>query len=218
MQLFDAGQTAGPAVIAVGQGAVGLIAIGQMAHGVIAIGQVAVGVVALGQGSFGVFTLGMGSMGLGYCAAMLGIGGRGFGGVLPLVPSLGRHTPPGEVRPVDERLRAEAPGWSEAQLSPMGLTLDDRPLDLPVDLRLQQAVDSHEPGGVYLHLDRIGESWVITRLMERPSSRLTQPSWWLRWLVQVVLLFVLAQAVWALCVEPFLSLLLGRPSPLLLTL
>ncbi|MBD4217971.1 hypothetical protein GUH35_19520, partial [Xanthomonas citri pv. citri] len=83
---------------AIGQQATGFIAIGQMATGVIAIGQLARGVIAIGQLGIGFIGWGQGGVGIFHAAGMLGIGGRrGIGGVVQLVPSLGRpRVPPQE--------------------------------------------------------------------------------------------------------------------------
>lgn len=75
-------------MFAVGQEALGIFALGQMATGVVAVGQLARGVVAVGQGAVGVLAIGQGALGVAWGAAMLGVGGRGFGGVLRVFPKL----------------------------------------------------------------------------------------------------------------------------------
>src|SRR5687768_16940479 len=86
-QLIDVGQHA-TGFIAIGQEATGFFALGQIATGVIAIGQVARGFFVIGQVGFGITSIGMGSAGLVYSVGMLGVGGRGLGLIIPLVPRL----------------------------------------------------------------------------------------------------------------------------------
>ena len=83
---IDVGQKA-VGIIAIGQDATGVIAVGQVSLGVVAIGQMARGVVAVGQLSIGIVTVGQLSMGAAWCLAQLGIGARGRGGVLSVLPA-----------------------------------------------------------------------------------------------------------------------------------
>ena len=89
MKFFDVGGQA-VGVIAIGQQATGFFALGQFATGVIAIGQVARGGIAIGQVAFGLVGWGQLGAGIFHAVGMIGIGGRGFGPVLRLVPSIGR--------------------------------------------------------------------------------------------------------------------------------
>src|SRR5215216_647459 len=86
-QIIDVGQQA-TGFIAIGQEATGFFALGQIATGVIAIGQVARGFFVIGQVGFGLTSVGMGSAGLIFSVGMLGVGGRGLGLIVPLVPRL----------------------------------------------------------------------------------------------------------------------------------
>ncbi len=88
MRFLDVGQEAN-GFIAIGQFATGVFAFGQVAHGVVAVGQLAFGGIAIGQLAVGGFTLGMGSAGLYYALGMIGLGGRGRGLIVPLLPGLG---------------------------------------------------------------------------------------------------------------------------------
>jgi hypothetical protein len=85
-----------PALLAVGQEAVGIFAFGQVALGVVAVGQMARGVFVVGQLAIGVVGLGQGVACLGWGGGMVGVAGRGFGVVLRVLPKLRR----GSGRPV----------------------------------------------------------------------------------------------------------------------
>jgi hypothetical protein len=113
VRIVDVGQEA-HGIFAFGQMATGFVAVGQVATGVIAIGQVARGGVAIGQVSFGLWSVGMGSAGVFWCAAMLGVGARGRGGVIPVVPSYGPVPKLPDVVPLDQ---VERSGWVRARVS-----------------------------------------------------------------------------------------------------
>jgi hypothetical protein len=84
MKLLSGSGESEPAWISVGQHAWGFFALGQSARGVIAIGQVAFGLVAIGQvAASGTWSI-----------AMVGIAGRGMGGVIRILPKLTRHKEP----------------------------------------------------------------------------------------------------------------------------
>src|SRR5688500_16885175 len=105
--------------VAIGQFATGVIAIGQVAWGLVAIGQIAVGWIAIGQVAIGGATVGMVGVGLHGTAAMFGVGGRGVGSVLPLLPGLGRRLVPKGVVPFDTlRTKLERDGWVRLHLVP----------------------------------------------------------------------------------------------------
>lgn len=195
-------------VVAIGQIATGVIAIGQMATGVIAIGQVARGFLAIGQGAVGVFALGMGSVGLVWSVGMIGVGGRGVGLVLPLVPSFGPRLAPPQTTP-PTRLADRGLGAAHVRAT---LTEDDRGpvlraggavLDARFDPKLRAAVEARTgPVEVYAHLSRVGDGWVCDGLLEVPAPRWRQPGWWAWWAVQLGALLVLAGVFWVVAGIP----------------
>jgi hypothetical protein len=97
-----------PAVIAVAQEAVGILALGQSATGVVAIGQIARGVFVAGQVAIGIVGVGQLVGCVAWGCGMLGIGGRGMGPVLRVLP---RYRADGG-RPV-----VDAPSTTMAQLA-----------------------------------------------------------------------------------------------------
>ncbi len=112
-------------MIALGQSALGVIAIGQLARGVVAIGQVAVGVIAVGQGAVGVV----------HAVAMLGVGGRGLGGVLRVAPKHRAFSVPTPAPPVPlASLEPGSSGWVRARLdaggAPLGVGVSESSVDL----------------------------------------------------------------------------------------
>jgi len=138
MKLFDVGAHA-VGVIAVGQQATGFFAFGQFATGVIAIGQVARGGIAIGQLAFGLIGWGQVGAGMFHAVGMVGVGGRGFGPVLRLVPLLGR---PRVLPPTTtlDAVEAGSAGWIEADLE-KDLRLYNKGgavLPIKLDRRLQQ--------------------------------------------------------------------------------
>ncbi|MBX3269372.1 MAG: hypothetical protein KF729_03880 [Sandaracinaceae bacterium] len=122
-----------PGVFAVGQIAYGVFALGQMATGVIAIGQVARGVIAVGQGAVGVVAIGQGAIGVLYAGGMVAVGGRGFGGILKVLPKvrLRRFQRP-KLPPLSTlaELAQAARGWLLCRVTPDGLEADGRPAPL----------------------------------------------------------------------------------------
>jgi hypothetical protein len=136
MKFFDTGQRA-MGFIAIGQEATGFFALGQMATGVIAIGQVARGCIAIGQGAIGLIGWGQGGVGVFHAVGMIGIGGRGFGPVLRLIPSIGRPRilPPATTLAAVKEGEA---GWVEADLNvDLGLYQAGARLPVKLDRRLQ---------------------------------------------------------------------------------
>lgn len=125
-------------MFAVGQEAVGIFALGQMATGVIAIGQIARGVIAIGQGAVGIVAIGQGALGVAYGAAMLGIGGRGFGGVLRVFPKVvveKFEAPPLPPLTTLAALRGAQveDGWVLAQLEETAIVIDGARPELELD-------------------------------------------------------------------------------------
>ena len=80
--------------------------------------------VAVGQGAIGVVAVGMGSVGLVWSLGMIGVGGRGFGFVLPLVPSLGPRVAAPDFDAMVQSAMAE-----EGHLRPSEVDLDYAELD-----------------------------------------------------------------------------------------
>lgn len=202
MRWIDVGGEA-HGIIAIGQFATGVIAIGQVAWGVVAIGQIAVGWLAVGQVAVGGVTVGMAGVGLHATAAMVGIGGRGIGTVLPLLPSLGRRLVPKGIVPLETvRSSAAAEGWVRLHLVPQAearIALFDgstRVRDVRLDARVRKAAVSAAPGDVWAHLRRSGDGWIADRLIGVPRPRFTEPRWWLVWGVQLMGLLLLSAALW----------------------
>jgi hypothetical protein len=211
-KLFDVGQEA-TGFIAIGQIATGFFAFGQVATGVIAIGQVARGFVVVGQAGFGLISAGMASGGLIFSVGMLGAGGRGLGGILPLVPRL---TDPRDV-PDDVSFDSIArggigEGWVRVKLVVMSdatvrLELDGAPLPVRLDARLRRAAPTHSGRLMLAFLRQAQGGIVCERLMEVPPVRVTQPRWWAIWAAQVALLLCGTVAFWFLVARPILETL-----------
>jgi hypothetical protein len=215
-------------VIAIGQFATGVIAIGQVAWGVVAIGQAAFGWLAVGQVAVGGVTVGMVGVGLHFSAAMVGLGGRGKGLVLPLLPSLGeREAPPG-VRPLSELRRAAeraetsrvaagpataVDGWTRLHLVPRSesrvAVFDgyDRVEDLRIDARCRRAALAAAPGDVWAHVRRLRGGWVADRLVRVDPPRFTSPRWWLVWGAQLMASMLVSAVVWWVVAEPVIEAL-----------
>lgn len=203
MDFVDVGQHA-KGFIAIGQEAQGIIAIGQVATGVIAIGQLARGCFALGQLGFGF--IGWGQLGLGilHAAGMVGAGGkRGIGGIIPLVPSLGRRRVPPQTTTL-AAVHASGSGWIEADLAEdatgLGLWQSGQRLPVKIDARLQagaRALLGAGPRRVWAFTRRFGEVLACERIVHDPPRPYTKKSWW--WLggFQVAALFVVGAAWWA---------------------
>ena len=136
-----------PGVFAVGQIAYGVFAFGQMATGVVAIGQVARGVIAVGQGAVGFVAIGQGAIGILYGGAMMGVVGRGFGGVLKVLPKvrLEKFERP-KLPPLSSMKQLESMdrGWVLARIRDGALIVDgeEAPLQLTdqAQRQLEEAV------------------------------------------------------------------------------
>jgi hypothetical protein len=160
---------------------VGFLAVGQVARGFIAIGQAACGVVAIGQGAVGFFAIGQGTVGVFYGTAMIGVAGRkGWGGIVPLIPSVGyaRIPPPTTSFAA---VQAGSPGWLATTLGqdPLGLGLFDGAQRLPIklDCSLQKdgrALLTDGPRAVFAETRREGDRLVCGRVVyvpERPFRK-----------------------------------------------
>jgi hypothetical protein len=200
VKLFDVAQEA-HGVIAIGQIATGVVAIGQVATGVIAIGQGARGVIAIGQGAIGLVAVGMGAVGL-FWAAGLGIGGRGVGGILKLVPAL---APPMSVPKTTSwgAIEASGSGWMRVTVAQEegDPVLRHRGGALPA--RIDAGLTHAARGAIgETLLARFRQGGICDRLMVVPVSRLKQPRWWGIWAAQVLGLIVLAAAVLGIAIWP----------------
>ncbi len=182
MEFFSIGQSAN-GFIAIGQEATGVIAIGQVATGVIAIGQGARGVVAVGMLSCGIISVGMLSFGLVGCVAMIGAGGKGWGGVLPLCPM-----PPARPKLPAETGRdllesGRAPGWIavEVQQTPMGFALMREGRALAAKLAptmIGPCSEAFAAGQrVLAFVKPTARGPEVSRLMRMPKWNLLNPAW-----------------------------------------
>lgn len=211
-RFIDVGQEA-TGFIAIGQFATGFFALGQVATGVIAIGQVARGFFVVGQAAFGIVSLGMLSGGLIGSVGMLGVGGRGVGGILPLVPRLSEPVElPVEIDFDSLARGAASDGWVRARLerAPDGSVryyTGSAPLPVRTDARLRRALERHAGQTLLLSVRRIGAGFVVERLMQLPKERIKEPRWWLIWALQLGLLFAASVAFWLLVVRPILDVL-----------
>lgn len=202
MEIFDAGADA-RGFIAVGQQATGFIAIGQMATGVIAIGQMARGVIAIGQLGIGFIGWGQAGVGIFHAVGMLGVGGRrGIGGVLQLVPSLGRPRHPPAASNV-QLVYAQAPGWLELDLArdALGLSLYDNGQRTPIKLDrrvLSGGTKLTEEGAahVWAFTRRVGNKLVCDRIVHVPPRPYQTKSFVPIAIAQVILMFVLGAVYW----------------------
>lgn len=150
-------------MFAVGQESQGVFALGQSATGVIAVGQLARGVIVVGQGAVGIVAVGQGALGVLYAVAMLGVGARGFGGVLQLVPKPKNEPtiePPPET-PLDAlRLAGEGSGWVKVTLRRAGAVPEvissDGPLEVAQDTslaaRLRGLLGSHRERAAFVQV------------------------------------------------------------------
>jgi hypothetical protein len=133
-----------PAWISIGEHAWGVFAFGQVARGAVAIGQMAIGLIAVGQLAVGLFAVGQVAASGTWSMAMLGIAGRGLGGVLRVLPKSARDRAPAYRAAVCEygdllsgRL---AEGYIEVELR---LDSDSLP-ELVVPVALRDLVDASD--------------------------------------------------------------------------
>lgn len=202
-----------PGLFAFGQFATGVIAIGQVATGVIAVGQVARGVVAAGQLGIGLFSAGQLCVGL-FGAAGIGIGGRGKGLVLPLVPTI---EPPYEFPPCttfDDVRAGFGDGWIQAKLEQLqggyvGLATESV-ATLPVKLACQLVMKARSElmrfgeADVVAHLTKMGDVLVCDRLMHVPTPFSARPGFYIGLVFRMAVLIAIAVAVWTVAILPAL--------------
>ncbi|HVY47253.1 MAG TPA: hypothetical protein VHB21_15300 [Minicystis sp.] len=215
MRPFDAGQEA-VGFFAIGQFATGFIAIGQVATGVIAIGQVARGVVAIGQASFGLFVSGgMVAGGVLQTYAMIGVGGRrGFGGVLQLIPTIGKPRVVPDAVPF-ATVESTGAGWVavEPRRDDAGqplLAAAGQTLPVKIDHRAAGTVMGvAERGGsrLFARIERLQGELVCTRLLVVPDPPYKSKKFPALAAVQLVFFFVLCVAWWVVVGGPVLDVL-----------
>jgi hypothetical protein len=214
MKWLDIGQEA-RGVFAFGQFATGVFAFGQVAYGFVAVGQVAFGAIAIGQLAVGGVTVGMASFGLFWAGGMVGVGGRGMGFVLPLLPTLGPPRRPPQVEPYGELKAAQREGWVMIDIEPRDngrvaiYEGDDRLRDLRLDARVVRAARDAAPATVHAHIRRSVSGPVVDEFQHLELSRLAQPRWWFVWAAQLAGLLVLAAVVWLVVAEPLLEAWFG---------
>ncbi|MCB9678126.1 MAG: hypothetical protein H6737_23700 [Alphaproteobacteria bacterium] len=207
MKIIDVGQEA-TGFIAIGQLAVGVFALGQMASGFVAVGQVATGVFTFGQGAVGLVSVGMGGVGIYWTGAMLGIGGRGFGGVIPLAPSLGPRL---KLPSTTDWRSAADDTWVSARVTGDGPTGLDLPEGVRVRARLRRSLKAEPPGEVLVHVVDGASGLEVDRVVRIPRRRITQPRWWGIWVVQMALFTLLAGAWAGGVIAPWLYTLWTAP-------
>jgi len=214
--IIDVGQEA-RGVIAIGQIATGVVAVGQMATGVIAIGQVARGFVAIGQGSIGLVAVGMGSVGVFHGTAMLGVGGRGLGLVMPVAP----YWPKKFVRPDTtswKRLKEGTveEGWLRVELEaddhgPL-LCHDGKALPVRFDRRMLGAAKRYLPSKgnkLFAKIGRQGKGLVCTDLSFVPRRAHWKKSYWVGTATQLGMLAGVCAAFWLLAGRPVIDTIVG---------
>jgi hypothetical protein len=203
LRFFDIGQEA-VGFIAIGQFATGVFAFGQVAVGFVAVGQMASGVFTVGQGAVGLVSVGMGGVGIYWTGAMIGIGGSGFGGVVPLAPALGD----GSELPDSTSWDVAASGdWVPARID------DDAPsrLSLPEGVRvhanLRHALSEAKEGNVLVHLDDTPAGLFVDRVMTVPLPRWQNFAWYAVWSAQMLALVVLCTIYVGALIIPWLQTL-----------
>lgn len=214
--IIDVGQEA-RGVIAIGQMATGVVALGQMATGVIAIGQVARGFVAIGQGSIGLVAVGMGAVGVFHGTAMMGIGGRGLGLVMPVAP----YWPKKFVSPSTTPWRRVEDGSVEDGWLEVGLDDDEHgPVllrdgeALPVRFTRQMlgAAKRYVPSKgdrLFAKVARQGKSLVCTDLSVVPRRAHWKKSYWVGTATQLATLAVVCAGFWFVAGRPVIDAILG---------
>jgi len=215
VRFFDAGQHAN-GIIAIGQEATGVIAIGQMATGVIAIGQLARGGIAIGQAAFGIWSVGMLSGGLYKAHGMIGAAGnRGIGGILPLLPSLGKRYQVPDTIPFAKVFHEGAEGWVKATLKiePQGnVALYEGDVILPVKIHANlfkaardRVVDRNANHTLFVFVRRVSGVLVAERLLAEPVPAGKRPHFWVISLVQIAGFFALTVGYWFTSASPLID-------------
>ncbi len=199
--------------IAIGQFATGFIAFGQVATGVVAVGQVARGFFVIGQAAFGLVSLGMASGGLIYSVGMVGVGGRGLGLIIPMIPRLrdARKLP---AQTSFERLRqgGASKGWVEAIVREapgrqFNLEIGGVRSEVKFDARLRHALSTLDGRTILAFIEASESGLVARRLMSIPGSRLKEPRWLLIWAFQLSLLAAATFFFWFAVARPVLEAL-----------
>lgn len=196
-------------LIAVGQEAWGFIAIGQMARGFLVLGQLAVGVAGAGQCCACIWGVGQVGFGVAWFTAMVGVGGRGFGGVVRLIPGLDPPRVAPEEVPLDEVLAGTSSGHVKLDVIDAGggptLARGGQPLGIKMTPEVAGALGANaaEVPQVYARLRRHGPVVLCDQLTEVPGLRGTTSN---KALLAVRLLFLAALATgwWFLFVETVL--------------
>ncbi len=193
-------------VISVGQEAWGIIAIGQMARGVFVVGQLAVGVAGVGQCCACIWGVGQVGFGVAWFTAMIGLGGRGYGGVLRLIPGLDPPRRAPEEVALEQVMAGGTTGHVKLEVIDVGagptLGRGGQPLGIKMTPEVAGALGAHsaELPEVYAHLRRHGPVVLCDGLIEVPGVRGTGPHKGLL-VVRLVTLAALATAWWFLFVE-----------------
>ncbi|MEQ1507431.1 MAG: hypothetical protein ABMB14_34700 [Myxococcota bacterium] len=188
--------------VAIGQFATGVFAFGQVAWGLVAVGQIAFGGLAIGQVAVGGVSIGLVGVGMQFTAGMIGIGGRGRGWILRLLPSLGRRRVPTGISTVAAIRASGRPGWVRLHLVPRSnaaVAVFDgttHAADIRLDARVRRAGLAAAPGDVWAELRPSVDGWVANRLIAVPRPRTLEPRWWFVWGAQLMGLLLLAAIVW----------------------
>ncbi len=140
IEFLSVGQRA-EGIIAIGQEATGVIAIGQVATGFFALGQMARGVIAVGQLAVGLVAVGMLAVGPIFAVAMIGAGGRGIGGVLPLVPLPARRAKLPGLGAFASIAAGRETGWLPVTLELRGSSVAIRHAQGPIDASIAPAIE-----------------------------------------------------------------------------
>ncbi len=178
-----------------------MFALGQVAVGFVAVGQGAVGVIAVGQGAVGLISIGMGSVGIYWTGAMIGIGGSGFGGVIPLSPSLGRGVTQPPTVSWDEAREGD---WVATRIGVNTTTRLQLPDGVRVNARLRKALIAEPEGAVQVQLGETEAGLQVDRVMRIPKPRWLKPNWYGIWAGQFAALVLLCTAYMGLAIFPWL--------------
>jgi hypothetical protein len=140
IEFFSVGQRA-EGIIAIGQEATGFIAIGQIATGFFALGQMARGVIAVGQLAVGLVAVGMLAVGPIFAVAMIGAGGRGIGGVLPLLPLPSRRAKLPGLGTYAGVASGRETAWLPVTVHESGGALSLRHAEGPIDAKIAPSIE-----------------------------------------------------------------------------